>query len=243
MTEKINVTQQLDFLIGLQEIDSQIYRLDAEKDAKPDEINRIKDSIGRKESALQEAVSSLKVLQLKHKEKEIELLSKEDEVKKLQAKLYLIKTNKEYTAMMHEIEGHKADNSVLEDGILKLMEEIDSAGSKVREEKDRFAEKSKELDAEVKAIEERVKEIEAIVTELKNKREQITPSINPRTLKDYERTLAGKKGLALVEVVNDACGGCNMLMPPQVINEIRMKDKIVFCESCRCMLYIKDDPA
>lgn len=241
MAEKVDISQQLDRLIQLQDIDSQIYRLNAEKETKPEEMKQLKDSLSQKQSALKETESGLKSLQVKRKENEIELESKEAEVKKLQVQLYQLKTNKEYTAMLHEIEGHKADNSLLEDEILKLMEEIDAVEAKIDEEKKMIEEESRKVDAGIKAIETRVKEIETTLAELKKKSEEITPAINPRILKDYEKILAGKEGLALVEVASDACGGCYMQLPPQVINEIRMKEHIVFCESCRRMLYIKDE--
>lgn len=241
MVEKIDIGQQLEWLIQLQEIDSQIYRLNAEKEAKPEEIKQLKDSLSQKQSALKETESGLKSLQLKRKEKEIELGTKEAEVKKLQVQLYQIKTNKEYTAMLHEIESHKADNSLLEDEILKLMEEIDTVEAKVQQERKKFEEESKRVDAVIKAIEARIKEIEIILGELKNKRAEITPMINPKVLKDYEKIIEGKEGLALVEVVNDACGGCYMHLPPQIINEIKMKEYMVICENCQRMLYIRDD--
>ena len=38
----------------------------------------------------------------------------------------------------------------------------------------------------------------------------------------------------------DACGGCNMNLPPQVINEIMMKKNLIFCESCARILYIEE---
>lgn len=241
MAEEINIAQQLDILLRLQEVDAQAYKLNAEKEAKPDEIKKLKDSLESEKTALSEAETNLKNKQLKRKEKEVELGTKEEQIKKLQAQLYQIKTNKEYTAMLHEIEGKKADNSLLEEEILRLMEEVDKAAAKVEEEKKRFQEVSGDVDAEIKKVDTRVEEIDNMLTELKKKREEITPTVNPKILKNYEKILNGRDGLALVEVVNDACGGCYMNLPPQVINQIKMLDHIICCESCQRMLYIKDE--
>lgn len=243
MAEKIDVVQQIVQLVQLQDIDSQIYRLYAEKETKPEEIKQLKDSLNQKQSTLKETESSLKSLQAKRKEKEIELGTKETEVKKLQVQLYQLKTNKEYTTMLHEIEGHQADNSILEDEILRLMDEIDAVEAKMRQEKKVFEEESKRIDAEINKIEDRVEEIEKTLTELKKKREKLTPTISPQLFKNYEKILEGREGLALVEVINDACGGCYMYLPPQIINEIKMREHIVYCESCQRMLYIRDEVA
>jgi hypothetical protein len=190
---------------------------------------------------MKEAEENVKSLEVKRKEKEMELGSKEEEVKKLQTQLYQIKTNKEYTAMLNEIESRKADNSVLEEDIIKLMDAIDSARSKVKEEKEKFEQESKNTDEKIKQVDQRVKEIDSALAEFRKKRDEITPSIDPDVLKDYNRILAGRGGLAIVRVVNDTCGGCYMHLPPQVINEIRMKDKVIYCESCQRILYITDE--
>jgi uncharacterized protein len=67
------------------------------------------------------------------------------------------------------------------------------------------------------------------------------PSLDNKLLKDYERILAGREGQALARVINGACGGCYMHLPPQVINEISMKQSIIQCENCQRMLYINNE--
>lgn len=242
MIEKTDIGQQLIFLLKLQDVDAQVYKLIAEKEAKPEEAQQFKDSLAAKQAALEEAKENHKNIQLKRKENEVELGTKEGEIKKLETQLYQIKTNKEYTAMLHEIERKKADNSLLEEEILKLMEAVDATAAKIQEEKKKFEDISKDVDVEIKKIETRVKEIDSMLAELKKKREEIEPTINPKILKNYEKILNGKDGLALVEVVNDACGGCHMNLPPQVINEVRMLDHIIQCGSCQRMLYMKYEP-
>ena len=61
------------------------------------------------------------------KAQELELQTREASVQKLKGQLFQLKTNKEYTAMQHEIDTLKADNSLLEDAILKTFESIDQA--------------------------------------------------------------------------------------------------------------------
>ena len=241
MTENLDFAQQMQFLIKLQTIDGEIFTLDLEKNSKPDEIASLKETLDTKTAGLKEAEEELKNIQLKHKEKEIELGTKEDEIKKLDSQLYQIKTNKEYTAMVTEIERHKADNSILEEEILKLMDEIDSAKKKVSDEKAKFGLESKNIDDQIKEIENSIKEIESQISDLKAKRAEFAPSIDAKILSVYERILKGRDGYALVEVINDACGGCYMQLPPQAIHQIKMKDKIIQCESCQRVLYIKDE--
>ncbi len=243
MNEKINIAEQTDLLISLQALDTQIYKMISEKELKPLEINNLEDSQKLKQSGMKEAEDNLKSIQLKHKEKEIMLGTKEEEVRKLQGQLNQIKTNKEYTTMINEIESHKADNSLLEEEIIKFMDSIDQAKARIVLEKQKFAEESKSIDTRIKEIKQQINDIEEAAIELKKKREGLTPLIGKKFLSEYERILVGKDGQALAEVVNDNCGGCYMQLPPQVINEINMKEKIVFCENCQRILYIKDEKA
>ncbi len=241
MSEEVNIIEQTELLIKLQDIDTQIYKLTSEKEEKPQETAELKGSLEQKQSGIKEAEDKLKSMQLKHKEKEVELAAKEEAVEKLQGQLNQIKTNKEYTAMIQEIESHKADNSILEEEIINFIDSIDEAKAAVETERKKFAEESKNIEAQIKAVERKVKDIEASIAELKSKRQALTPLVDKKLLSDYEKILAGRNGQALAEVVNGACGGCYMQLPPQVINEIQMKEKIVFCESCQRMLYIKKD--
>lgn len=243
MDEKIDIAEQTDLLIDLQALDMQIYKLTAEKELMPQEISNLEDSLKQKQSGMKEAEDNLKNIQLKHKEKEITLGTKEEEVRKLQAQLNQIKTNKEYTTMVNEIESHKADNSLLEEEIIKFMDSIDEAKACHDQEKQKFTEESKSIDTQIKEIREQIKDIEAAIIELKKKREDLSPLIDKKLLSEYERILAGRDGQALAKVVNNNCGGCYMQLPPQIINEICMKEKIIFCENCQRMLYIKDEKA
>jgi len=56
----------------------------------------------------------------------------------------------------------------------------------------------------------------------------------------YERVLASREGLALVPLVNDSCGGCHMVQPPQVVNEVSLKATLVTCENCNRILYVDE---
>lgn len=240
MPEKIDVAAQLDVLIKLQGIDSQIYRLKDEKQKKPQELEHLKTGFQNKASAIKQAEAKSTALQLKKKEKEGTLQAKEENIKKLQGQLYQIKTNKEYSVMRHEIEGQKADKSAMEDEILLLMEEIDNAKKDIAKEKEILGSEEVKVKERQMQINAELQEIEKTLERLNAERQAILPQVDGNVLKKYEKVLAGKNGLAIVAVKNDACQGCNMNMPPQVINEIRMKEKFIICENCTRFLYIND---
>lgn len=225
----------------LQTIDTEIYALRREKEAKPQEIQALEVAFQEKKNTLQNIEKLLLDLQKQRKDKELELASKEEGMKKLQTQLYQLKTNKEYQAMLQEIDGAKADASVIEDKILALFEQLDKTKNDLEQEKRNLIAYEKTFNAEKKMIENRIREIDERLAQLDVQRKQVVPEIDPKILTQYERILLNRDGLAIVGVKNNSCQGCNLYVPPQVINSIKMYERIITCEVCNRILYITEE--
>lgn len=232
---------QIGHLVQLQKIDSEIYYLKAEKELKPREIETIDAAFAEKKKHMAELEAASLDLQKKRKDKELELASKDEGVKKLQGQLYQLKTNKEYQAMLQQIEGEKANASVIEDQILEIFEQLDRVKNEVNTEKQRLQEEEKACQQRKRVIEDRIKEIDDRLAQLEGQRKQILPNLEPKMLAQYERILHNRDGLAIVNVEDNSCQGCNMFVPPQVINLIRMYERIITCEVCNRILYIRNE--
>ncbi len=231
------VQEQINTLIKLQKIDAEIYKLNEKMAGKPAEKEALKDAFDQMSQSLKDKEDELKSLHLKRKEGEIDLGTKEKEIKKYQTQLLQIKTNKEYLSLQKEINGLKADNAVLEDSILELMEKTDKVKSEITEEKERLSAEEKKLKEETEKINQEIKNTEEKIASLEKEKSQLCPNIEKELLAQYERILKAKGELALVPVVSESCGGCHRVLPPQVISEVRMKDKIIICDFCSRLLY------
>ena len=230
-------------LAKLQELDAQLYSLKREKEEKPKLLEALQSELEQKKQILKEFEERNKALLLKRKDKEGQLAVKEENIKSLQSKLYTLKTNKEYTAMLSEINGVKMDKSLIEEDILKVFEEQDVLKLELEQKQASLKEEEKKFDAEKQIILNRLKEVEGLIQDLEAKRKIAEKDIDAKIASQYNKILKGKDGLALVEVKNDSCQGCFMNVPPQVINEIKMHDRLIFCEMCARILYIQDDAA
>ncbi|MBN1913410.1 MAG: hypothetical protein JW788_03310 [Candidatus Omnitrophica bacterium] len=239
--QAVNLKQQINCLVRLQKIDSEIFILKDEKEAKPKEIEVLDAAFEEKKNGLAEAEKKYLDLQKQKKEKETDLLAKEESIKKLQSQLYTLKTNKDYQAMLTQIEGVKADVSMVEDTILGLIEETEKAKAGIEEEKKKLQEEEKALNARKKEVQDKVKEIDEHIAQLESRRNQVIPGLEDKIVNQYERILNNRDGLAIVAVKNNSCCGCNMFVPPQVINLIKMYERIITCEVCNRMLYIEED--
>ena len=241
MSETRSVKEQIGFLIELQVIDSEIYALNKEKKEMPEHIKAIEGSLESKKTGIKQAEEDLKALQVKLKDSEVSLQQKEEQIKKLQTQLYQLKTNKEYTTMLTEIEGIKADNSIVEEEIIKLMDAIDAAKKKILEEKELFKKEEADAGKEKGIVSARLKEIEVRLTHLSTEREKIAPNIAKQALARYERVLKNREGLGLVNVQDGACGGCHMNLPPQIISDVKIRENVIVCGSCSRILYMDEN--
>jgi hypothetical protein len=231
---------QLSNLIQLQSLDSQIYVLNEEKTAKPEEIKFLQSAFDEKKKVLSDFEKLFLDLQKQKKEHELELAAKEEGAKKLQSQLYSLKTNKEYSTMLQQIRDVKADASLVEDKIIKDMEDADRAKEDLEAAKKKLQGDEAVFNGDKKKLEDRVKEIDDMLSKLEAQRKQILPGIDAKILSQYERILSNRDGLAIVLVKDNSCKGCNMFVPPQVINLIKMYSNIITCEICNRMLYVDE---
>ena len=239
--QKVNVEEQLVHLIKLQVLDTHLYRMRRDRQAEPKLIEELEIRRNEEQAAVKAIEEKIKASQVKRKQRELDLQSEEEKIKKLQTQLYQLKTNKEYQTMQQEIGGQKADNSRIEDEVLMLMEEAEIFNKDLVKEKALFAEAEKHLIEDKKKIEAEISSLDGEISNLKAQRNDITVLVDKKVLTHYEKVLANRDGLALAAVKSHSCQGCFMNLPPQVINEIKMRDKIVTCESCARILYIENE--
>ena len=231
---------QIKMLIELQGLDAEIFGKKAVLDGFPEKMQELDSELERRSAGLKDLEEEFKKVHAKQKEREAELGSKEQSVKKYQTQLFQIKTNKEYTSLEKEIAGIKADSSVLEEEIIGLLDEADEVKKKIEKEKKLLEDEKKKIGEEKKKLEAERKEAEEQFNKLNNQRKEFASRIEKGILSKYERILHNRSGLAMVPIVEDACGGCNMNLPPQVINEARMKKDLLFCGNCARILYTKE---
>lgn len=234
----MDLAKNIELLIKVQALDTQAYELNLLKGEKPRALEEFRQAVQLEKDSLARAKEDLKAIQLKKKDKELELQKKEEEVKKFQTQLYQIKSNKEYKALVGQIEGLKADDSVLEEEIIVFFDEIDKANKEISEAEDNLKEEEVKLKEAEETLKKEISQINSEQDKLRGEKEKIISNIDKIILGKYEHILKNKNGLAMTELVNGICQGCNMNVPPQVINEIKMKKELIICENCSRILYI-----
>ncbi len=241
MPETSSIKDQIKKLIELQKLDEEIYALKDEARQLPIEIQKLSESFEAQKAKLKDLEQKLKDVLLARKEKELELKTKEDLIAKAKAALSALKTNKEYTAKLTEIENLKADLSVYEEKILISYDDGDKVNTEIEKERKILAQEEAKFQAGKKELEGQIKLKEDRVKVLESQRKQIVPSIDRAVIDRYERVLENKHGLAIVPVVHGACGGCHMNITQQMVNSLKIGAELIYCEMCTRLLYMDEN--
>ena len=173
---------------------------------------------------------------------EKDLATVQGRLTKFKDQLMDVKTNKEYTAMLKEIEAAQNEVRRFEDLILDRMLEHDDLAAAQKAAEARLASDKAVIAAERKQIEEETARLEREVEETVSARARLVVELSAAVLATYE-TVREKRGTAVVEIKSGYCSACHVRMRPQAANELRRNDIIFQCESCNRILYFPPQAA
>lgn len=181
--------------------------------------------------------SRLTAAQDRRRREEKDVATVQTRLARYKDQLLEVKTNREYTAMLHEIETAQNDIKTREDRILEIMLESDELGAtaKTCEAELKIAEKA--IAAERAALDTEIAGLRTEIDRTAAAREKLATEIDRRVLGTFEHVAKNRKGVAVAEAKNGHCTICHVRLRPQVFNEIRRNESIIQCDSCQRILY------
>jgi predicted nucleic acid-binding Zn-ribbon protein len=222
----------------LQVLDSRVAGLERKLEAIPIRIHGIRDGLQQAKASIDAIRAKLDGARKDIRTKEKELEYQAAQRKKLEAKLYEVKTNKEYSAVLAEIESAKVEKDRIEEEILALMELQERLGREVVEADARLRPHEAEAKVQEGAATEELRALEVDVEAARSERESVVRDVPRDLLVQYARLLKGRAGLAVALVgSNGICSGCRVTLTPQRFNEVRQSSQILVCENCGRFLY------
>lgn len=178
---------------------------------------------------------------------ELDLKHRDETISRLRAALNMAKTNKEYSAILTELNTTKANNSKIESQALDLMKNIEADQAASTEIQEQIDEHKTKLDQLRKGTEVKAVEYEAEIAEIQVEWNAAAKEVPAETLRIFNRVAETYDGEALaaagkqnekVEVFS--CGGCFMGIPAEVINRLMTRDEIIRCSNCTRILILKE---
>ncbi len=176
---------------------------------------------------------------------ELELKGRDEQISRLRASLNTAKTNKEYAAVLTQLNTTKADNSKTETQLLELMKamEVDEAESENLRQ---------QIDEQKQQLERVRKEAEQLATKYQQEIEEIqvewdgcAKDIPKETLEVFKRVAETFDGQAVAVIEQQerktgayTCGGCFMGITAESVNLLMTKDEIIRCPNCTRILVL-----
>ena len=229
-------------LIRLQEIDSEIRKAGLFLESIPPLIEDIDRKIAESSAIAAAAKDKMAHSQKKRREIEADLKDLKAQIGKYKRQTNEVKTNKEYSALLKEIEEAESKVDSLEEGFISEMLLEDDIQKEIRAANQRLAESQDKLTREKEQVFLKKREAEERTALLESQKESLLPQLPPEQVALYLRLLRNKGGSALSLVTDDFCSMCHMRVRPQVLNELKEARKVILCENCGRILYWKEKP-
>lgn len=229
--------EQLSFLVELQKLDSAVSRLHIRKKEIPEKITKMDEEFVAFVSGVDEEKKRLDELNKRHKDKEEKLKRGLETLKKTKDRLLEVKTNKEYQAILKEIETIEKKNSEIEDEVITAMEELDHIRLMLNAKEKELGAFREQHDQNKQKMEEELRLLDVDILANQEQIQHITGFINEQLLKRYDIIKGAKNGLAVISVWKEVCDGCHMNIPPQLYIELQKSEEMLSCPNCNRIIY------
>jgi len=224
-------------LIHLQELDTEITNITLFLDSIPSKTEEIDQKINSTQATAKLAREKLE--QNQKRRRELEALAQDIrlQIDKYRRQLGGVKSNKEYSAFLKEIDQAQEQIDKMEEEQISEMlaadditEEIKAADEEVRKATEKLS-REKDILFSEKAEKENKRE------NLQKEKKELISTIPDHLVEIYKQIYAKKNGIALSPVTDDFCSICQIRIRPQMLNELKAKKEIILCENCGRILY------
>ena len=232
--------EKLLMLIKLQECDSQLTKLSTKKKILPENIEKLDKEFLSFEEGIKKNKIKYDELKSRHAENESKIKKINEGIVKTKERMLEVKNNKEYQALLKEIETAESSRGKIETEIISLLEELDKLSILVKKDDEILKQGRSKYDLERKAIEDDLNSIDTNVATLEQRRVDLQKDVPGELLVQYERVKKRNKGIGVTSVWKSVCNGCHMNIPAQLYNELQRSDELLSCPNCNRIMYFQD---
>jgi predicted nucleic acid-binding Zn-ribbon protein len=227
---------RLEQLIHLQKVDSELRRTQSSLAEIPKRKAELEAELAADRAHLDAARTSLDGSLKALKRHEGSLQDLEGKRSKYKGQLMDVKTNKEYTAMLHEIETVEREIREIEDQILVEMETAETGAADVKKEEAAFKAREERHRSDTRSLDERAKALEADAARLGAERDLVAKGIDEDTLALFQR-ISKLRGSAMAEAKDGMCQVCHLKIRLQMYADLKHNEVIMQCPACNRILY------
>jgi predicted nucleic acid-binding Zn-ribbon protein len=233
--------EQIVALVKLQKIDTETQKLQSFLKEIPVRIEMLDARLDKFVRSVEEDENDITELNKKYRTYESDVQTNLGKIQKSQDKLRSVKTNKEYQSSLKEIEDIKSKNSKIEDEMLEFLERIEDAEKDLNERKQRYSQIVDDANREKDSINRDTEIRQKDLAQLGSARDVVADSLDGSIFDIFNRVKAKQAdGVAIAEVKDEVCQGCNLNIPPQMYIDLQHRNSLKNCPSCERIIYWDD---
>lgn len=229
--------EQLETLIQYQKVDVESQQIRTNLEELPKQFDALDGQLLASKTDVEKRAETLAELQKAYRQYEEDIKTNQDLIRKSNEKLPSVKTNKEYHALLKEVETLKKKNSAIEDQAINDLNQIEDEEKNVILKQDELTVLQEEIEQEKMEVMAGSQEQRDRLAGLEEELQVIAAAIPERLMKRFNQVRQQTPGLALVAAQNAVCQGCYLNIPPQLYNNLQRGGTLQFCPFCHRMIY------
>ena len=214
---EVPLLEELKKLVSLQNVDSEIFKLEEELDTLPDKNDALEEQIVEKENKIKELKNAIEI-QVDEKEKRDEIYKKgEEKLRTITGKQSAIRNKEEYNALLREIDNIKRFNRDLSDEINEISREIEVKTEELNVTEEQFSREIEACKQQIEANSKRMDELDNTIDKLYDEREKLAKNIRPAVYNKSQRIIeTSPNGKAIAMAEHRVCLGPNIFFKSNI---------------------------
>jgi predicted nucleic acid-binding Zn-ribbon protein len=232
----LRLKEKLKALSELQKVDMEVARLRKVHDVHPRQLAELEKELATVRSAMEAERNRVADIERQKRLLEQNITDEKDKVKKWEARLAEQRSTREYSALAREIDIAKKANTTMAEELVELGKTLTAAREALKAREEEFAARQQQLQGRMGELRGKMGEAEALVRELEGRRGEAASGVDRTLLGRYE-AVRKKRLPALVPLRGNTCSGCNMNVPPQLANALRVSLGTDVCPNCHRIIF------
>ncbi len=233
---------QIDILVSLQQIEMESLSVKAHLCSISKRMDLLNISQSELKLRVTDETEKMEEMRKQYRSHESDIKQNQVMIKRSQERLNSIKNNREYQALLKEIEELKRTNAATEELMIDILNQIDDAEKRtvlMQEElqllQNDILQEHQVVGAETETAGKRLRELD-------QERRKLSGKIEADVLKLFQKVQSQQvRGNAIVPVQDAVCHGCYVNIPPQMYNELQRCDQLRMCPNCQRIIYWKQN--
>ena len=230
--------KQLQLLRDLQELDTEKKVVVDEQQTGLNEQLALKAELDRLQGMVDSLAGEISILDGERAELVNILTLERENIERSESRLPQIKTQKEYVAVLKEVDTANKLAKETQASIDAKNEILESLAADKVEKDGELATSTEQADARCAEIDASLVAVNKRLAEMDRQRGAFLEELPKSLRKRYELLMTRRAGLAVVEARGGACLGCHMHLPPQMFNSLFIINEVQSCPHCNRLLFV-----